>query len=91
MTPRLDKAFSAIDAANARDPGLENGKPANLLYGQRMTEEQQRLFPEASEPLRIACRGQLFQGCLGDPLGFRLNLLPALQRHAHDPLHCLTI
>ncbi|HIC64899.1 MAG: DUF4202 domain-containing protein [Paracoccus sp. (in: a-proteobacteria)] len=58
MTTRLDKAFSAIDAANARDPGLENGKPANLLYGQRMTEEQQRLFPEASEPLRIACRGQ---------------------------------
>lgn len=58
MTTRLDHAFAAIDAANARDPNLEDGQPANLLYGQRMTEEQQRLFPEASEELRIACRGQ---------------------------------
>lgn len=58
MTTRLDHAFTAIDAANSQDPELEDGKPANLLYGQRMTEEQQRLFPDASEPLRIACRGQ---------------------------------
>lgn len=58
MTTPLDQAFAAIDAANARDPELEDGQPANLLYGQRMTAEQQRLFPEASEPLRIACRGQ---------------------------------
>ncbi|MDP5307092.1 DUF4202 domain-containing protein [Paracoccus spongiarum] len=58
MTTRLDQAFAAIDAANARDPHLEDGRPANLLYGQRMTAEQQRLFPDASEPLRIACRGQ---------------------------------
>lgn len=58
MTTRLDHAFSAIDAANARDPNLDDGQPANLLYGQRMTAEQQRLFPDASEPLRIACRGQ---------------------------------
>lgn len=58
MTTRLDHAFAAIDAANSRDPRLEDGQPANLLYGQRMTAEQQRLFPDASEPLRIACRGQ---------------------------------
>ncbi|MCF3973819.1 DUF4202 domain-containing protein [Paracoccus salsus] len=58
MTTRLDHAFAAIDAANANDPTLEDGQPANLLYGQRMTAEQQRLVPDASEPLRIACRGQ---------------------------------
>lgn len=55
---RLDHAFTAIDAANARDPNLQDGRPANLLYGQRMTAEQQRLFPEAGDVLRIACRGQ---------------------------------
>ncbi|MGC5316979.1 DUF4202 family protein, partial [Escherichia coli] len=37
---------------------LDDGKPANLLYGQRMTAEQQRLFPDADDVLRIACRGQ---------------------------------
>lgn len=51
-------AFAAIDAANAQDPHLEDGQPAALLYGQRMTEEQLKLYPDASEPLQIACRGQ---------------------------------
>ena len=55
---RLESAFTAIDAANAKDPTQENGRPAALLYGQRMTDEQERLFPDASEVLRIACRGQ---------------------------------
>ena len=55
---RLDHAFTAIDAANAQDPNLDDCKPANLLYGQRMTAEQQRLFPDADDVLRIACRGQ---------------------------------
>ncbi len=58
MTTRLDHAFQAIDAANALDPNLDEGQPANLLYGQRMTEQQQHLFPQASDALRIACRGQ---------------------------------
>lgn len=57
MTP-LEQAFAAIDAANAQDPGREGGEPAALLYGRRMTEEQRRLHPQASEPLQIACRGQ---------------------------------
>ncbi|MBK4214540.1 DUF4202 domain-containing protein [Paracoccus caeni] len=55
---RLDQAFATIDDANALDPTLEDGQPAALLYGQRMTSEQLRLFPEASEVLQIACRGQ---------------------------------
>lgn len=58
MTTRLDTVFTAIDRANTKDPNLEEGQPAALLYGQRMTAEQQRLFPDASDVLRIACRGQ---------------------------------
>lgn len=57
MTPR-EQVFAAIDAANAADPRLEAGAPAELLYGRRMTEEQQRLYPDAADPLAIACRGQ---------------------------------
>lgn len=56
--PDIDAAFAAIDAANAADPDTSEGAPASLLYGQRMTAEQERLFPDASDRLRIACRGQ---------------------------------
>ncbi|MGS4991722.1 DUF4202 domain-containing protein [Roseibium sp. RP-7] len=55
---KLDIAFTAIDAANAADPNQEDGKPAALLYGQRMSEELERLYPEATDPLKIAARGQ---------------------------------
>lgn len=57
-SPRLDACFAAIDEANRADPNTENGQPADLLYGQRMTAEQRLLYPDASEPLQIACRGQ---------------------------------
>ena len=55
---RLQTAFDAIDQANAADPNAGEGAPDALLYGQRMSAEQALLYPEASEPLRIACRGQ---------------------------------
>ncbi|MDF3606895.1 DUF4202 domain-containing protein [Paracoccus sp. DMF-8] len=55
---RLQTAFDAIDKANAQDPHLTDGQPAELLYGQRMTAEQELLYPDADAPLRIACRGQ---------------------------------
>lgn len=58
MSDRLDHVFKAIDAANAKDPTQEDGIPAALLYGQRMSAEQERLVPQASDSLRIACRGQ---------------------------------
>ncbi len=58
MSDRLVRALLAIDAANAADPGLEEGQPAALLYGQRMTAELDRLFPDASDVLKIAARGQ---------------------------------
>ncbi|WP_041527410.1 DUF4202 domain-containing protein [Paracoccus aminophilus] len=57
-SPRLDKVFAAIDAANAQDPNRKEGEADALLYGQRMSAEQALLYPEASEVLRIACRGQ---------------------------------
>ena len=56
--PQLETAFALIDAANAADPTLEGGRPAALLYGERMSAEAERLFPKASDVLRIAARGQ---------------------------------
>lgn len=55
---KVERAFAAIDAANAADPRREDGQPVELLYGQRMTAEQERLHPDASDALRVACRGQ---------------------------------
>jgi hypothetical protein len=55
---RLARAFVAIDTANAADPGLDDGRPAALVYGERMTTELARLVPGASEVLQIAARGQ---------------------------------
>lgn len=55
---RLARAIAAIDAANSADPAREAGRPAALVYGERMSAELERLHPEASEPLRIAARGQ---------------------------------
>ena len=59
---RLLAAFRSIDDANARDPRAVDVDgcpvPANLIYGQRMSEELARFAPEASIPLQIAARGQ---------------------------------
>jgi len=61
-TDRLERAFAALDAANAQDPNREivDGEPApkELIYGRRMTEWLDRLRPDAPEPLRIAARAQ---------------------------------
>ncbi|HYD16008.1 MAG TPA: DUF4202 domain-containing protein [Hyphomicrobium sp.] len=59
---RLDAALAGIDAANSADPnrvaidGTE--VPAELVYGQRMSAMLARVYPEASETLRIAARAQ---------------------------------
>lgn len=55
---RLTQALDAIDAANAADPGQDDGRPAALVYGQRMSAELARLVPDAPEVLQIAARGQ---------------------------------
>ena len=53
MTGRLSSALAAIDAANAADP-----KGEALIYGERMSAELARLFPDAPDVLAIAARGQ---------------------------------
>lgn len=55
---RLSTTLAAIDAANGADPDKSEGAPAARLYGERMTVELGRLFPDASDELRIAARGQ---------------------------------
>lgn len=55
---RLSATIAAIDAANDADPDTSEGTPAARLYGARMTDELDRLFPDASDELRIAARGQ---------------------------------
>ena len=57
-TLMLGRALDLIDAANRADPGMEDGQPAALLYGQRMSAELARLVPDASDVLAIAARGQ---------------------------------
>lgn len=58
MTQKLENVLAAIDAANSHDPRQDDGHPEALLYGQRMSEQCDRLFPEADDMLRIAARGQ---------------------------------
>jgi len=58
MSKKLEQVMAAIDEANAKDPRMDDGQPEALLYGQRMSEECARLFPEAPEILQIAARGQ---------------------------------
>lgn len=62
MSSRLEAAYEAIDAENARDPrriATEQGDaPAELVYGRRMTEWLEKLEPTASETLRVAVRAQ---------------------------------
>lgn len=58
MSAQMQTVLDAIDATNSQDPNQEDGQPESLLYGQRMSAELDRLFPDASEELQIAARGQ---------------------------------
>lgn len=58
MSNRLTDALAAINAANGEDPRLDEDQPEALLYSQRMSAECERLFPDGSEVLKIATRGQ---------------------------------
>jgi hypothetical protein len=59
---RYDAVIAAIDDANAADPNVldveGHPEPAERLYGRRMSATLARMAPHASEPLRIAARGQ---------------------------------
>lgn len=60
--PRFNAALARFDAANAHDPNMTivDGcpQPKELIYARRMTAWLDRLAPNASEPLRLAARGQ---------------------------------
>ncbi len=62
---RLRTAIASIDAANAADPNLVSDcgmdRPAALVYAERMSAVLNRLYPEASELLRLAARAQHIQ------------------------------
>ena len=55
-------ALEAFDRANAADPNREAvdgvAAPKELVYGQRMSDWLERLYPEASLALRLAVRCQ---------------------------------
>ncbi|WP_072394677.1 DUF4202 domain-containing protein [Hyphomicrobium sp. CS1GBMeth3] len=61
-TQRLHAAIAAVDAANSADPNrvVVEGEelPAELVYGQRMSAMLDRVYPDASEALRLAVRAQ---------------------------------
>lgn len=62
---KLGDVLAAIDAANARDPNLIDvggeKRPVELVYGERMSAVLDRLYPDASDELRIAARAQHIQ------------------------------
>lgn len=61
MLDESDKSRAAIekfDAANAQDPTLVDGIPAELLYARRMTDWLNRLYSDADEILHLAVRAQ---------------------------------
>ncbi len=54
----LEQVLAGIDAANGRDPAQEDGQPAALLYGRRMSARLAAFAPQAGDALQIAVRGQ---------------------------------
>lgn len=58
----LDAAYQAIDDVNTQDPNqlMLNGapQPAELVYGQRMTDRLMAFVEAPSNALAIACRAQ---------------------------------
>jgi len=61
-TERFDAALKRIDDVNGDDPNhqIVDGQPfpKELIYGRRMSSWLARLYPDASEALRIAARAQ---------------------------------
>jgi Domain of unknown function (DUF4202) len=59
---RLAGVLALIDAANAADPNTvatpQGERPAELVYGERMSATLGTFLPDASEHLAIAVRGQ---------------------------------
>ena len=58
MNEKFKSAMARFDAKNSRDPNLENGRPRELLYAERLTQWVLKLAPNASEVLLLAARCQ---------------------------------
>ncbi|MGQ0673407.1 MAG: DUF4202 domain-containing protein [Hyphomicrobium sp.] len=62
ISSRFESAIADIDAANAADPNTiadhGDARPAELVYGERMTAMLMQFFPSATEALRLAARAQ---------------------------------
>ncbi len=58
MTDPFAAAIARFDAENSRDPNLEDGRPRELVYAERLTNWVQKLAPNASAALRLAARCQ---------------------------------
>jgi Domain of unknown function (DUF4202) len=62
MNDRFAKIIAAIDAANASDPMqmTVNGRrePSEIVYSRRMSAMLDRIYPDATEVLKIAARAQ---------------------------------
>ena len=55
---KFEAALLRFDEENSRDPNLENSRPRELLYAERLTNWVLKLCPDASEALRLAARCQ---------------------------------
>ena len=58
---RFSRVIALFDAANAEDPNLDEGRPKELLYAQRMSAMLARFAPEAPESVQLAVRAQHIQ------------------------------
>jgi hypothetical protein len=62
LSSRFQPVIAEIDAANAQDPRRDQVdgalRPREVVYSERMSACLSRLYPEASEALRIAARAQ---------------------------------
>ena len=58
MNEKYQSAIRRFDEENSRDPNLENGRPRERLYAERLTDWVLKLCPGASEPLQLAARCQ---------------------------------
>jgi hypothetical protein len=58
VNEKFNSAIARFDAENSRDPNLENGRPRELLYAERLTDWVLKLAPDASEVLLLAARCQ---------------------------------
>lgn len=56
--PAFEATIAALDAANADDPRRIDGESFECVYARRMSACLARIYPEASDLLKIAARAQ---------------------------------